>query len=156
LRQERQWRCYNGNSFEPILVCRAQCRGGVGGLAAIVFGSHPPQYYVVAGTEFGANTVGRADKFAQVAVTPALGRVGAFRGSPSRRQYGLVFSASQLRRRSLTGHRSHRYINWVDREESPGVPPGGGRIARCLKAHKMEISVGCAMTLRRIKSRMGG
>ena len=26
----------------------------------------------------------------------------------------------------------------------PGVPPGGGRIARCLKAHKMEISVGCA------------
>lgn len=38
----------------------------------------------------------------------------------------------------------------------PGVPPGGGRIARCLKAHKMEISVGCAMTLRRIKSRMGG
>ena len=38
----------------------------------------------------------------------------------------------------------------------PGVPPGGGRIARCLKTHKMEISVGCAMTLRRIKSRMGG
>ena len=38
----------------------------------------------------------------------------------------------------------------------PGVPPGGGRIVRCLKAHKMEISVGCAMTLRRIKSRMGG
>jgi hypothetical protein len=38
----------------------------------------------------------------------------------------------------------------------PGVPPGGGRIARCLKAHKMEISVGCAMTLRRIKARMGG
>ena len=38
----------------------------------------------------------------------------------------------------------------------PGVPPGGGRIARCLKAHKMEISVGCAMTLRRIKARMSG
>ena len=38
----------------------------------------------------------------------------------------------------------------------PGVPPGGGRIVRCLKAHKMEMSVGCAMTLRRIKSRMGG
>jgi hypothetical protein len=37
-----------------------------------------------------------------------------------------------------------------------GVPPGGGRIVRCLKAHKMEMSVGCAMTLRRIKSRMGG
>jgi hypothetical protein len=38
----------------------------------------------------------------------------------------------------------------------PGVPPGGGRIVRCLKAHKMEMSVGCAMTLRRIKARMQG
>jgi hypothetical protein len=38
----------------------------------------------------------------------------------------------------------------------PGVPPGGGRIIRCLKAHKMEMSVGCAMTLRRLKARMGG
>jgi hypothetical protein len=38
----------------------------------------------------------------------------------------------------------------------PGVPPGGGRVVRCLKAHKMEMSVGCAMTLRRIKARMGG
>jgi hypothetical protein len=38
----------------------------------------------------------------------------------------------------------------------PGVPPGGFRIARCLKAHKMEISVGCAKTLQSIKARMGG
>ena len=38
----------------------------------------------------------------------------------------------------------------------PGVPPGGGRIIGCLKAHKMEMSVGCAMTLRRIKARMHG
>jgi hypothetical protein len=38
----------------------------------------------------------------------------------------------------------------------PGVPPGGGRIISCLKAHKMEMSVGCAMTLRRIKARMQG
>ena len=38
----------------------------------------------------------------------------------------------------------------------PGVPPGGGRIIRCLKVHKMEKSVGCAMTLRKLKSRMGG
>jgi hypothetical protein len=38
----------------------------------------------------------------------------------------------------------------------PGVPPGGGRIAKCLKAHKMEISVGCATTLQRIKARIGG
>jgi hypothetical protein len=46
------------SSFESILFCRAQCRGGVGGLAAIVFGSHPPQYHVVAGTEFGATRSG--------------------------------------------------------------------------------------------------
>jgi hypothetical protein len=38
----------------------------------------------------------------------------------------------------------------------PGERPGGGRIIRCLKAHKMEMSVGCAMTLRRIKARMQG
>jgi hypothetical protein len=38
----------------------------------------------------------------------------------------------------------------------PGVPPGGFRIARCLKSHKMEISVGCAKTLQSIKARMGG
>ena len=37
----------------------------------------------------------------------------------------------------------------------PGVPPGGGRIARCLKAHKMEMSIGCGMALRRLKSDIG-
>ena len=37
----------------------------------------------------------------------------------------------------------------------PGVQMGGGRIIGCLKEHKMEISVGCAMTLRRMKARMG-
>ena len=89
MRQERQWRCYNGSSFEPILVCRAQCRGGVGGLAAIVFGSHPPQYYVVAGTEFGANTVGRADKFARVAVTPTLGASAPSGAAPHGANTGL-------------------------------------------------------------------
>jgi hypothetical protein len=37
----------------------------------------------------------------------------------------------------------------------PGVEPGGGRIVKCLKAHKMEVSVGCAKTLRSIKAEMG-
>jgi hypothetical protein len=37
----------------------------------------------------------------------------------------------------------------------PGVPPGGGRIARCLKAHKMEMSIGCGMALRRLKGEIG-
>jgi hypothetical protein len=37
----------------------------------------------------------------------------------------------------------------------PGVQPGGGRIARCLKAHKMEMSIGCGMALRRLKGEIG-
>jgi hypothetical protein len=37
----------------------------------------------------------------------------------------------------------------------PGVEPGGGRIVKCLKAHKMEVSVGCAKTLQSIKAEMG-
>jgi hypothetical protein len=37
----------------------------------------------------------------------------------------------------------------------PGVELGGGRIAKCLKAHKMEVSVGCAKTLQRLKAEMG-
>ena len=36
-----------------------------------------------------------------------------------------------------------------------GVPPGGGRIIGCLKEHKMEMSVGCAMTLKKVKEKMG-
>ncbi|MGH6797194.1 MAG: cysteine rich repeat-containing protein [Roseiarcus sp.] len=37
----------------------------------------------------------------------------------------------------------------------PGVPMGGGRIIGCLKAHKMEVSVGCAKALQTMKSKMG-
>jgi Cysteine rich repeat len=37
----------------------------------------------------------------------------------------------------------------------PGVPPGGGRIIGCLKEHKMEVSVGCAQALKKIKEQMG-
>jgi hypothetical protein len=37
----------------------------------------------------------------------------------------------------------------------PGVPMGGGHILRCLKEHKMEMSVGCAQGLQRLKARMG-
>ena len=36
----------------------------------------------------------------------------------------------------------------------PGVEPGGGRIVACLKAHKMDMSVGCAMALKHMKSQM--
>jgi hypothetical protein len=38
----------------------------------------------------------------------------------------------------------------------PGVQPGGGRIIGCLKAHKMEISVGCGKALQGMKAKMGG
>jgi Cysteine rich repeat len=37
----------------------------------------------------------------------------------------------------------------------PGVQPGGGRIIGCLKAHKMEMSVGCAKALQKMKANMG-
>ncbi|WP_246207018.1 cysteine rich repeat-containing protein [Methylocystis heyeri] len=36
-----------------------------------------------------------------------------------------------------------------------GVEPGGGRIIKCLKEHKEEMSVGCAEALMKIKSEMG-
>jgi hypothetical protein len=37
----------------------------------------------------------------------------------------------------------------------PGVPPGGGRLIGCLKAHKMEVSVGCAKAVQTIKAELG-
>ena len=37
----------------------------------------------------------------------------------------------------------------------PGIEPGGGRIVKCLKAHKMEMSVGCALALKKMKAGMG-
>ena len=36
-----------------------------------------------------------------------------------------------------------------------GVPPGGGRILQCLKAHENDLTVGCAKELRSLKARMG-
>jgi Cysteine rich repeat len=36
-----------------------------------------------------------------------------------------------------------------------GVPMGGGRILECLKAHKMEVSIGCGKALQAIKAKMG-
>jgi Cysteine rich repeat len=37
----------------------------------------------------------------------------------------------------------------------PGVAPGGGRLAGCLKAHQDEVSIGCAKELRKVKGEMG-
>jgi hypothetical protein len=36
----------------------------------------------------------------------------------------------------------------------PGVPPGGGRLMACLKAHQDDVTVGCAKELKRLKARM--
>jgi Cysteine rich repeat len=36
-----------------------------------------------------------------------------------------------------------------------GVRPGGGRLIKCLKAHKEEMSVGCGEALMKLKRRMG-
>jgi Cysteine rich repeat len=37
----------------------------------------------------------------------------------------------------------------------PDVAPGGGRIVKCLKAHKMEVSIGCGKAIQHIKAEMG-
>ena len=37
----------------------------------------------------------------------------------------------------------------------PGVQMGGGRIIGCLKAHKMEVSIGCGKALQAMKAKMG-
>ena len=37
----------------------------------------------------------------------------------------------------------------------PGLEPGGGRIDKCLKAHKMEVSIGCGKAIQHIKREMG-
>ncbi len=37
----------------------------------------------------------------------------------------------------------------------PGVEPGGGRILKCLKANKEEMTVGCAQALKGLKSKLG-
>jgi hypothetical protein len=34
----------------------------------------------------------------------------------------------------------------------PGVPPGGGRLVKCLKAQANEVSIGCAKELKKLKS----
>ncbi len=33
----------------------------------------------------------------------------------------------------------------------PGVAPGGGRIVKCLKEHKDEVSIGCGKELKKLK-----
>jgi hypothetical protein len=34
-----------------------------------------------------------------------------------------------------------------------GIAPGGGRILKCLKANKKEMSVGCAQALQQLKAK---
>lgn len=36
-----------------------------------------------------------------------------------------------------------------------GVAPGGGRLIKCLKGHKEEMSVGCAQALMKLKKQSG-
>ncbi len=36
-----------------------------------------------------------------------------------------------------------------------GVEPGGGRIIKCLKEHKLEMSIGCGQALKKLKGEMG-
>jgi hypothetical protein len=36
-----------------------------------------------------------------------------------------------------------------------GIKPGGGRLLKCLKGHKEEMSVGCAQALMKLKRKLG-
>ena len=36
-----------------------------------------------------------------------------------------------------------------------GIHPGGGKLAKCLKAHENEVSIGCAKELKKVKGEMG-
>ena len=36
-----------------------------------------------------------------------------------------------------------------------GVPPGGGKIMQCLKAHEKDMTVGCAQALQKMKQSSG-
>jgi hypothetical protein len=40
-------------------------------------------------------------------------------------------------------------IEWLCK----GIEPGGGRIIKCLKANKKEMSVGCAQALQKLKAK---
>jgi hypothetical protein len=35
-----------------------------------------------------------------------------------------------------------------------GIQPGGGRLAKCLKAHENEVSIGCGKEIKKLKSQM--
>ena len=37
----------------------------------------------------------------------------------------------------------------------PGIAPGGGKLAACLKEHENDVSIGCAKALKAIKAKMG-
>jgi hypothetical protein len=36
-----------------------------------------------------------------------------------------------------------------------GVPLGGGKVAKCLKTHENDLTVGCAKELKAMKAKMG-
>ena len=47
-----------------------------------------------------------------------------------------------------------KYCKPDDERLCNGIEPGGGRLLQCLKGHKEEMSVGCAMALKKLKSKM--
>ena len=70
-----------------------------------------------------------------------------------------VFGTSVLAQSELEGlEREKGAIEEYCRDDverlCAGVKPGGGRIIKCLKEHKEEMSVGCAKALRELKRSM--
>jgi hypothetical protein len=75
------------------------------------------------------------------------------------RQFAIVsaFSLAALMSTSALAQEAAamRYCKADYERLCAGVPPGGGRIIACLKAHKEEISIGCGKGLQAMKAKMG-
>jgi Cysteine rich repeat len=72
-----------------------------------------------------------------------------------------VASAAAITAQSLTSvalaqmQQVMRYCKADAERLCPAIEPGGGRIAKCLKSHEMEISIGCGKALQKTKAEMG-
>jgi hypothetical protein len=74
------------------------------------------------------------------------------------RTVGLLFSLSLiwLPGSTLTANAQRfAYCKADAARLCPGVRPGGSGLAKCLKEHKDEVSIGCAKELKQLKSEMG-
>jgi hypothetical protein len=77
----------------------------------------------------------KVGKYSIAACALALFALGAF--SPAARAQNFAYCRADVQRLCA------------------GIQLGGGRIAKCLKAHENEVSIGCGKELKKVKSQMG-